>query len=409
MKRLKINDYLMVAAIVLILAYIAAQVYSVTHIDLKTQTAEITTIYEKIETKALIVRDEHRIANPEGVVCVPAIADGDKVKADGNVALTFSSAEAAAGYAKYNDIQSELRYYENLQSQAQTHKAGIEALNAEILTDVDEYIRALETGEQKGIDEKGNKINDCLLRRQMTIGEEVDLLSIISELNKQAQEYTSMSTPGGFVKTEDSGVFSSYTDGYEDIIKYDDAEKATVEQLESAIDTVSKEKGKDTNSLGKLVTSYAWYFECVLSADDVKNLKDGQRVNISLKNSDDTVLLGEIISGAEPEDGAEKTALIIKCNILDSRVAALRLEDIEIRVKKYEGFKIPTSALHKNGDKKGVYALISSQVHFREIEVIYSADDYVIAKFEEDNPDGIRLYDQIIIQGKELEDGKVYT
>ena len=59
--------------------------------------------------------------------------------------------------------------------------------------------------------------------------------------------------------------------------------------------------------------------------------------------------------------------------------------------------------------RKGVYVLIASQVKFREAEVIYNTDDYALVKYDTENEDAIHLYDKIITQGKDLENGKVYT
>ena len=89
--------------------------------------------------------------------------------------------------------------------------------------------------------------------------------------------------------------------------------------------------------------------------------------------------------------------------------AALRAENIEIRFKSYEGIKAPSSALHIKDGKKGVYVLISSQVKFRQADILYSNDDYVLLSYDASASNGIRIYDKIITQGKDLEDGKVYT
>ena len=94
---------------------------------------------------------------------------------------------------------------------------------------------------------------------------------------------------------------------------------------------------------------------------------------------------------------------------MNAQYAMLRKVDVSIRYRSYTGIKVPVEALHVKDNKKGVYALVSSQVRFREADVLYSDKDYVLLCFDPDNSDGIRLYDKIIVQGKELEDGKVYT
>jgi putative membrane fusion protein len=183
----------------------------------------------------------------------------------------------------------------------------------------------------------------------------------------------------------------------------------TVDQIETAINTVTENGSEESDALGKLITSYVWYLGCVVDANEVASLKNGSKVNVALKDSDDTVLNCQIVSGAEVQPGAEKTALILQCSDMNAKIANLRCTDIEIRIKEYEGIKVPASAVHVKDDKKGVYALVSSQVNFREAEVIYTYDDFVMLSFEEGNPNGIRLYDKIITQGKELEDGRVFT
>ncbi len=399
----------MVIAIIAIFAYIIVQFYSVTHIKLETEKAEITTVYQSINTTAVVVRDEKVLDAPDGVVTVPCADDGDKVNAGGNVAMTFTSAEQAAGYSKYAEIQKKIAYYEGLATQTLGQTSSVESINSEVDSKLNDYIRALSDVNTEELQSVGESINDSLLRRQMIIGENVDLMKVIQGLNKELEKYSSTSTPSDYISTDTSGIFSGYVDGFENVIPYDKAEEADVTAIEKALEKTKKKKDVSKDKLGKLITSYVWYFECVLDADEVKPLSDGQRVTIALKNSDDTVINGEILSGAEPVPGQTKTALIIKCNVMSPKLTSLRREDIEIRIRSFEGFKIPASALHVSEEKKGVYALVSSQVMFRQTEVIYSEDDWVIVKFEPDNPDGVRIYDKIITQGKELWDGKVYT
>ena len=412
--KIKKDTLAIIIAVVLVFAYIFYQCYSVMHIDFETETAVLSTVYEKIDATALVVRDEHTISAKSSGVTVPCVSDGDKINVGGNVAMAFSSAEAAENYSKYLDIQKDLKYYENLQSQTVGQAANVESINTEIGENINNFVRAASNQNSEDIDEKAVELGDSILRRQMIIGKDVDLLSIIQNLRKEAQSFSS-SKPESYITTKESGVFSSYTDSLESIVNYAKAEEMSVDDINSALKKVDESKEvNDGKYIGKIITSYAWYFECVVDSSKVINLEDGQKVQIALKDNDSTVLNVQIVSGAQPKTGQKKTALILKSSNMDSKIAALRKADIEIRTNSLEGIKVPASALHVSKDKKtnkerkGVYVLISSQVKFREAEVIYSDNDYVILSFDPDLPNGIRLYDQIITQGKELEDGKVY-
>ncbi len=405
MTKLKKDNIAIIIAVILIVAYVIFQFYSVSHIELVTETATLSTVYEKIDATAVIVRDEHVIENSSSGVTVPSVNNGDKVKVKGNVAMRFSSPESAEKYSQYLALKEQLAYYENLESMTVGQVASVESLDSEIAEKTDEYVRSISSNPASST-EKGGEINDSILRRQMLIGENVNLVSVIQDLRRQLEQYSG-AKPDGYIKTDESGVFTSYTDGFEKTVDYDKAEEMSVSDIKNTLKEFDTKK-KNSDNLGKLVTSYKWYAMCVVGADEVKGLDDGDKVQVALKD-DDTVLTMQIVSGAQPQTGAKETALILKSSSMDSELASLRKENIEIRISSKEGIKVPAAALHVENGKKGVYALISSQIKFRQAEVIYSDDDFVLLKFDPDDKDGVRLYDKIIIQGKGLSDGRVYT
>jgi putative membrane fusion protein len=408
MRKLKKDSLAIIIVVVLVLIYIFYECYSVTHIELETQSATLSTVYESVDATAYVIRDEHILTSSSNGVTVPCLNNGDKINVGGNIAMTFSSNEDATAYSKYAEIQKQLEYYENLESQTVGQAASVESINDEIDDDVDNYIRQMASNDVTSVSNAGSTVNDSLLRRQMIIGENVDLVSIIQDLRKQSEEYASNATPNSYITTDESGVFTSVSDGYEDLINYDDIQSLTIDDINSALETVDTVKDTSSN-IGKLVTSYDWYFATVVKADDVKNLKNGSKVDVALKDNSDTILSVKIISGAEPSVGDDETLLIMQCNDLTADLAVMRKENIEIRYDSYEGIKVPSSALHVVDGEKGVYVLISSQVKFRQADVLYSDDDYVLLSYDADNSDGIHIYDKIILRGKDLEDGKVYT
>ena len=136
----------MIAAILVILGYIFFEVYSVSHIEVKTETAVISTVYEKVDAKAIIIRDEQTIGKSSGAITVPCLNDGDKINVGGNTAMTFSSQDAATNYSKYAEIQNELAYYENLESQTQGQAASVESIDSEIKNNVNLDVRTVDEG-----------------------------------------------------------------------------------------------------------------------------------------------------------------------------------------------------------------------------------------------------------------------
>lgn len=399
------GNWLIISVVVLIVLFVVIQFYKVTHIELKTQTATVSTVYDKVSSEALFIRDESVVEKAATGVTVPCFEDGDKINVKGNVAMQFSSSKAAANYSKYTDLTNQIKYYQTLEAQTVGQSANLETINEDIEQKVINYADGLCRNK---IGDTAQELDSVLVRRQLIIGEDVDLLSIIENLRDKRNSYSSFSKPDKYIKTDESGVFSSYTDGYENIIDFDKAEETSVKEFKSALSAVDKSKDVADN-VGKLVTSYTWYVQTLVSTDTVKNLENGDYVNIVLKDDSSKEFKAEIVSGADVSLGQKETLLVLKLNEMDADIAKLRKAEIEIRRNKYEGIKIPSEALHVVDGKKGVYVLIASQIKFREVNIIYSDDDYVLAEYDESNTNSIHLYDKIITQGKDLKDGKVYT
>lgn len=399
------GNWLIISVVVLIVLFVVIQFYKVTHIELKTQTATVSTVYDKASSEALFIRDESVVEKAATGVTVPCFEDGDKINVKGNVAMQFSSSKAAANYSKYTDLTNQIKYYQTLEAQTVGQSANLETINEDIEQKVINYADGLCRNK---IGDTAQELDSVLVRRQLIIGEDVDLLSIIENLRDKRNSYSSFSKPDKYIKTDESGVFSNYTDGYENIIDFDKAEETSVKEFKSALSAVDKSKDVADN-VGKLVTSYTWYVQTLVSTDTVKNLENGGYVNIVLKDDSSKEFKAEIVSGADVSLGQKETLLVLKLNEMDADIAKLRKAEIEIRRNKYEGIKIPSEALHVVDGKKGVYVLIASQIKFREVNIIYSDDDYVLAEYDESNTNSIHLYDKIITQGKDLKDGKVYT
>lgn len=399
------GNWLIISVVVLIVLFVVIQFYKVTHIELKTQTATVSTVYDKVSSEALFIRDESVVEKAATGVTVPCFEDGDKINVKGNVAMQFSSSKAAANYSKYTDLTNQIKYYQTLEAQTVGQSANLETINEDIEQKVINYADGLCKNK---IGDTAEELDSVLVRRQLIIGEDVDLLSIIENLRDKRNSYSSFSKPDKYIKTDESGVFSSYTDGYENIIDFDKAEETSVDEFKSALSAVDKSQDIADN-VGKLVTSYTWYVQTLVSTDTVKNLENGDYVNIVLKDDSSKEFKAEIVSGADVSLGQKETLLVLKLNEMDADIAKLRKAEIEIRRNEYEGIKIPSEALHVVDGKKGVYVLIASQIKFREVNIIYSDDDYVLAEYDESNTNSIHLYDKIITQGKDLKDGKVYT
>lgn len=407
-KSFSTDALVMSIVLLLIVGYIFFECYSATHVDVQTVTATTSTVYETIEAKALAVRREQTVSSNTSGVTVPCIADADKVKTGGNIAMVFANESDAQSYSRSIELQQSLDYYIALESKAAGVATDVESIDRDIVGDVNDYIRFASRGSVNSVKESALGLNDKLARRQMIIGESIDFSSVKADLQKQINECNaSACQPTGYVKTEQSGIFSSYTDGLENAFDYDGISSIDVATLDRYFEQA--QNAEKTDCLGKLITDYEWYFCCKVSANQIRDIKNGDILNVALKDSDE-VIECQVVSGAEVDLGVSESVLVLKSSRMDASIASMRIEDIEIRYNEYTGFKLPSQAIHIDKDgNKVVYALIANKVSARKGEIIYSTKDFVVFEYDPLNSESIRLYDQIITQGKDLHDGKVYT
>ena len=64
---------------------------------------------------------------------------------------------------------------------------------------------------------------------------------------------------------------------------------------------------------------------------------------------------------------------------MDSDIARLRTEDVEIVINETDGIRINKSAVRVVDGVQGVYVLTGNIVRFKKLDVIYTGDDYVVS------------------------------
>ena len=80
----------------------------------------------------------------------------------------------------------------------------------------------------------------------------------------------------------------------------------------------------------------------------------------------------------------------------------------------FTGYKVNSSSIHREKDEKKedidvVYILRGDIMNARKIEIIYDAGDYVVVSEDTEAKNGfrpIKRYDEVIVKGRNLSDGK---
>ena len=223
-----------------------------------------------------------------------------------------------------------------------------------------------------------------------------------------------------------SGYFSSHTDGYEQAFDVSKLKELTPGALGE--DKIQK-KDVSQNVIGKIIDKVYWYIIFEVSSEDTLKIKNAAylKVNIPVVSNDNILLETECIN--QP-DKSGNSLVVMKGTYMNEQMSNIRNEDVSIMLDDFTGIYVPKTAVHEkvlkytstddevNEKKKkkstsGVYVRIGNEISFRQIEPIYSGDDYVISNVsikEENTADDtevLRIYDQIVTEGANLYDGKI--
>ena len=397
-------------AAVIIVIYFAAELYNISAKTYDTQTAYEQTVLETLDAEMFIIRDETILSTTSSGVTVPLAENGERVSKGSAIAAVFASEEAAKNYVRLQSLNEQLKAYQKIDGQLSVANIDLDRLTEEIDSDFISIIDSAYSNDFSSLSDDKLSFSEKLSRRQILLGQPVDCSATIARLQSEIAALSSSSTPSQIISAESSGYFVSKEDGFENIISIDDIDSLTPEMLEEAMNSDKKEPA--AGSIGKLIDGYNWYIAAVVDSSEAVAFTGKTNVRLIFGDSDEDSVSTYLHSVKAVDK--DKSLVVFRCNIMNKQVAALRKINGKIVVSEFTGLKVSRDAirLDENGNE-GVYVRRGNIVNFRSVNIIYSEDAFVIASApapesgKELEHTHLKLYDEIIISGKELKDGMV--
>ncbi len=374
-----------------------------------TETADEVIEQEKLDLKAFIVRDEEYIDQKTTGTVVPLIKDGMRVASGDAVARVCGTTEDAANMSALLDAKESLARYQELSEQTELNALDMEKLNKDIDSSFTELIEASGKGDFSNVNQNIEELENKLASKQILKDGTIDLTAKFNELGAKIKSLESKKISSSDVLAPLSGYYISNLDGYENAIDYDKIGDLTVGETEKLFD---KKPDDVTGRMGKIVGSYKWYLVTVMDSKYSLLMSEGDtmKINMPYYGFKDVEVRVEKISTTQNN----KVAVAFSCNRMNETYANMRAEDIELVFKEYKGYKVNSSSIRREKDEKGneidiVYILRGDIMNARKIEIIYDAGDYVLVSEETEASNGyrpIKRYDEVIVKGRNLSDGK---
>ena len=387
-----------------VLAYIGFQIYRSIFSHVDTELAVVHSVYESIETEGLVYRTETVIPATNSGYIYYAIENGTRVAKNNVIASVYADANSGRLEQEIQEIDDQINAFKAIQADAVSERMTLDTINEQTQNALYRLVQSTDNGTFTDLLTSHFDILSLLSKRQIITGKTVDLSAKIQALEDEKKYLKSQYQPAkSKIYAPVAGYFADRTDGFENILLPDSLADLSVETLQNHLQAPTS---TDTSAGGKIVSGYEWYMACVLPDSYYNVLGVGKQLSLRMSFVLDESVPATVYACNKDNNG--NLAVVFRCDYMSEELATIRKETVEIQLVEHIGLKVPKRAIVIDENQQaGVYIRFGNTVAFRKIEQQFSEPaEYAICK--EVAEDGyLRMYDDIIVGGRDLYDGKI--
>ena len=362
-----------------------------------TQEVVSASIKKTISSDFYVVRKENVITSDYSGYKVFTVPNGDKIAKDSQAVLFYENASDVALANEIIELDNYIKEIEEIDKQNSIQVADIDIISNQAQSSVFDFLKSVNDNNFSKATEDLSSLRYYLAQSQLVTGREQDYSAVISEYRKKLAAKKKEMTHGvKVVKSDYSGYFVNFTDGYENSFDYENIDKITTDQIQRI-----KANKPSKAEVGKVISENEWYLVTVVDTTDVKDKEKGDTVVINTMLSSVKQLKTTVVAANRSKDG-KKTALVLKCMEMNEELSTMRKKNMQIVLNTYTGLKVDAKAIRVKNKQKGVYVKFNNIIRFVPVNVIYSTSEYCIVDTDYSNGQ-LKIYDDVVVKGKDLD------
>ncbi len=392
----------LVAAFVLI--FVVYQVYASVYNPLTTESASYTSTYSAQPIEGIVIRNETVVENSVSGIYSYEVQEGGRVSKGGTIAKVYQTEAQAQARVTIAELDDRIRILEETQSYNDDKAADLDLINAKLRESFIQMVDIGKNGKYSNYTPVSDELLRLMNRKQIVTGEAQQFTAKIAELKAQ-RDILNESYPesANAIKSPHAGYFIYNIDGGENADLYTNLDSITPSVLQNYIQSINVTA---SSSVGKVVSDFEWYIAANIPFEFSYEITQGQKMR--LKTGLSTVPeLDVVVKSINRQEAGKEAVVVFSCKTMNSELAAMRIQKMEIITASYEGLRIPSDAIRIQDNVRGVYVLAGTQAVFKPINVVYSYGKYSICEQQNSVSGALRLYDEVIVKGKNLYDGKI--
>lgn len=366
----------------------------------ETLPARSGTLSRSMTADAYILRDEQVLTEPGQWLVLPAVAEGERVRAGDTVAYLYP---AGADADKVERLTG-LKEAERILSQAEESRGDkvSESIHIRISGLMQKIGKDAEKGDLAAVGRREKELTALLLCREKLV--DSGALSQAQKKLRQeiAQVQDALGAPVKEVKASAPGWISFAWDGRErtggnPLIM-------SKEELDGLFDQTPL--SYSGTPIGRFIPDFTWYALVKAGRDEAAGLTAGRKYEVTLDGQTVSLTLDRLCASMN----GDAVTLVFSSTELEKGRNLSRFDQVTFALSSYTGLLLPAGALTENGGETGVYILRGFVVEFRTLSVIYREGTTLVADpsyVSNGSYKALAENDYVIVKGDDLYVGKI--
>lgn len=388
-------------ALALVSVYIIVQCFVIFRRSYKTETAIKYTLAESITLDGVVAFDSVDVAGSGDLGYL--VQDGERVTNGTVVAEVYTDDSQGLQRERLDRLERTITLLTKSQNSTGSDLSVLTNQTKQALYNL---LDKINTAQYSGITDAEDTFLLAQNRLQVSTGQTAGFADTIAALQVEYDSIKAQLDALQTITATTNGYFSSTAASpaiAADRQALDDADPATLQKtLADGFPAAA------TDRAGQITTGFSWKFYAVCDLDTAARFDNISSVKISVPGKQNTPLSATVEEVTlDKDNGLAK--IVLQCQTINAEVLSFGQETAQIDLKTYEGIRIDKEALHIVDGQRGVYVKYGNLQRFLKITTLYENDSYILipenGKIGTDNE--VRLYDEIIVQGTNLQDGKL--
>ena len=390
----------LIAIVVIVL--LGFQLYNYFFLSVQTEYAIKATMEDSFTVSGIVCRNEYLLKKDSDGYYDIVLSNGAKVSKGGVIAGIYTKEADVKAKEQIRLLQAQMDEYNAAISAKSSYAGNSSIYDQNIRIALSDYSAALQSKDSFAAQEALNSFEKQVLIKEIISGQNKDYQQIIDDISARIASFeASISGAVRNVLAERSGYFTTEVDGFESIVSSQSMQKMSVTDGKKLFAEISAGNQKDDGVLGKIVLDYSSDFYFVAPVSAMKDYNKDDTIYLRFPSVSDEKFKCRILSLSFEEDNV---FVGVSCSNAHADLFSSRITQADIITKTYSGIRVDKESIRIVDGKNGVYVKSGSIVKFKKVNILYMGTTYALV---EEDANGIVNFDEVIVGGRDIYDGKV--